>query len=72
MNAQVRAQEHDKTRGTAPFRWAYVVAVVGVLAAIFAATTFGAARAGAPANTCAPTFDGSFVVGKAVTANNGC
>src|SRR5206468_9183051 len=69
---QVRAHEQHRSRAATGFRWLYVVGVVGALAAIFAATTFGAARAGAPANTCAPTMDGSFVVGKAVTAGDGC
>src|SRR5690349_19720633 len=48
-----------------------LVAAVAVVAATVAAAA-PAATAAAPTNTCPPTIDGSFVVGKTVKAGNGC
>jgi hypothetical protein len=54
------------------FRWLLALAGVVVIAAAFSASTLAAGKAGAPVNTCPPTLDGAFVVGKAVTTSNGC
>lgn len=54
------------------FRWAWLVLGIAIFAAVFSGSMLGAANAGAPVNTCAPTLQGSFMVGKEVTASNGC
>ena len=52
-------------------RCAWSIAIVAALAAVFAATTLGAARATAPVNTSPPTIEGSLFEGKTLAAGNG-
>src|ERR1041385_5251910 len=72
MNRLKQARKPGSPAPITRYRWACVLMAVAGLAAASAASTFGATKAGAPVNTCPPTLDGSFVVGKEVTATNGC
>jgi hypothetical protein len=57
---------------TVPLRLLSALVAALAVAAVAVSGAAGATQAGAPVNGCPPTIEGSLVVGKTVTAGNGC
>src|SRR5436309_7531511 len=69
----VRSDTRAAAGRTSVFGRGWLLSALVICAALFVAASAGAAtKAGAPVNGCPPSIEGTLVVGKTVTAGNGC